>query len=85
MAFIHKRDVFWMLFVIVGALLASRLSALYGYAWLFWFFGGAIMGLGVFACYAEKPKRTVSRLIVGTLLTGLLTSLGSLLIDYINF
>ena len=85
MAFIHKKDVLWMLFVIVAVLLASRLSTLYGHGWIFWFFAGAIMGLGAFICYAEKPKRTASRLIIGTLLTGLVTSLGSLLIDYINF
>ena len=85
MAFIQKRDVYWMLFIIVAVLLARRLPELYGYTWLFWFFAGAIMGMGAYFCSAEKPKRTISRLIIGTLLTGLLTSLGSLLIDDINF
>lgn len=84
MSFIERKDIIWLFAVCVIVASTSYLSKHFGYLWLFWFLGGGVLGLAAQICYAEKPRRTVIRLIAAIVITGLAASLAVLLAGSVN-
>jgi len=77
MNFFSTKYLLFILSVCVVVFFANYLSHRLGHTWFFWLLGGGLLGLAGQLFYVEKPRRTLARMIVAIVLTGVVASLAA--------